>query len=702
MPFNSPQINTNRKQLRNRNAWLILLLTLAIMVVISAFYAFQKLYFRLAYPPPTSGNTQTLHKITGIGRDFVYDLSGSEASGYGNAMNLFDENADPANGYAPTANTSPLPWVRPYLFYPNGKGLRIVIDLQSIHNLNYIYYYDRSPVGDSIWFYSGNMQNWKLEKACTTIGSPAAWGWRSFPVNANTRFLMLRLNSPKADITELVLYGNQLEKNENQAKEPLTGPLSRPSLQEFAGTNTYDYVPPALLKYFPKIRLYRMMDYFDRDTVQQYPKNRISLNHDGLPVGKQFSDYLDSLHLQSGNELWMSIRGLPLSQQKKGYKEQEKPVTGPKMDSENPLSYGRHARTYWNIAAIFGNKKQDTAQIDVTDIPKRTGLHSMHRIENGNEEDGWWSNFYWTPMDYFAASSADFDGAEGKLGPKTGIKQADPGFQLMTSGMIQLDTNRVRTLKFLCEQLRSDKKFIWEGGVQYHYYSNDGIMAIHEAGKGISPEEDSLRAKLSRVRAFHDRILPGIPLILGENGYDRKQSSWQKTPLLPGYNEGQSQGIMVIRSMLAVFMAGFDGYNQFMMRSASNDENAGGTFATSGMIGGPANPVIYPAWYYWATVMQNLGSFKPDGVVSETGPVWIYKLRSSSNSSQIAYILFSPTHNGTLIKNYRLKPEQNGYQQFDEIVLKDKSVNGLKITRQLEDGFIRLNIGESPTIVILK
>lgn len=702
MPFYSPKISDSHQPLGKSNAWLVLLFILGIASAICLFYGIQKLYYRLAYSPTTTLNPQPLHKISGIGRDFVYDLSGSEASGYGNAMNLFDENADPANGIAPTAKTSPLPWARPNLYYQKDKGLRIVIDLQAIHNLTEIYYYDRSPVGDSIWFYTGSMREWKLEKACKTIGAPASWGWRHFSAHSQTRYLMLRFNSPKADLTELVLYGNPLEKIEKTAQPLLTGLDREPSLQEFAGTNTYDYVPPPLLKYFPKIRLYRMMDYFDRDTIQQYPKNPISLNHDGLPAGKQFTDYLDSLRKQSGNELWMSVRGLPLSQIKKGHKEQEKPVNQDGMDTENPISYSRHARTFWNIAAIFGRQAQDSNQLDVTDIPKRSGLNLMQRIENGNEEDGWWSNNYWTPMDYFALSTADFDGAEGKLGPKTGIKQADPGFQLMTSGMIQLDTNRVRTLKFLCEQLRTDKKFIWEGGVQYHYYSNDGIMAIREASTGISPEEDSLRSKLSRVRAFHDRILPGIPLILGENGYDRKQSSWQRTPLIPGYNEGQSQGIMVIRSMIAVFMARFDGYNQFMMRSASNDENASGTFATSGMIGGPANPIIYPAWYYWATVMQNLGSFKPDGIVSEAGPVWIYKLRNCNNPKQIAYILFSPTHNGSLIKNFRLKPEENGYQQFDEIVLKDKSVNGLKITRPLEDGFMRLNIGESPTIVILK
>ena len=78
----------------------------------------------------------------------------------------------------------------------------------------------------------------------------------------------------------------------------------------------------------------------------------------------------------------------------------------------------------------------------------------MDRFENGNEEDAYWTKYYWTPADYFAVSSADYDGHEGKLGEQHGLHQADSNSRLMTSGMIQLDTNRVKTLYFLCRQLR--------------------------------------------------------------------------------------------------------------------------------------------------------------------------------------------------------------------------------------------------------
>jgi hypothetical protein len=445
-----------------------------------------------------------------------------------------------------------------------------------------------------------------------------------------------------------------------------------------------------------------MMDYYDTDTVNAYPNNKISVNAPGLPAQQQLRFYADSLR-RLGNHLWMSVRGMPKYLGQKGFNEKDKPVTSPGMDTEDPLSYGRHAKTYWNMAALFGKTKVDTNLIDVNDMPRFSGLGLMDRFENGNEEDGYWTPYYWTPMDYFAVSSADYDGHEGRLGNKHGLNKADSACKLMTSGMIQLDTNRVKTLYFLCRQLRKDKKFIWEGGVQYHYYSNAVPNNLQPPIRGISPEEDHLRQKLAKLRAFHDRLLPGIPLILGENGYDRNQHSWQRTPMLPGYNEGQSQGIMCIRSLMAAFMAGFDGYNQYMMRNATNDENAPGPYATSGMIGGPANNIniIYPVWYYWSTFINQLGDYQPDAVVTETGRVWIYRLQHRSNPGKKAFVLFSPTTNGSLLKNFSFKLKSDNNQSFTITRLIDNSVSGAVQPGKIINNTVQLDIGESPVILVM-
>lgn len=676
---------------------LILICSITISLI-SGINLFRSLFYRYQHPAFQRPATP-LHKITGITANDVFDLSGSEASGGGDPIKLFDENADPANGIMGDPKTHPSPLRAINIFYPPGKGFRIVVDLHNLYALSDFYMYDRSFESDSVWLYTGEFNNWKLAAAYATASHTATWGWQHFTVNQSSRFVMIRFNSYKATISELVLYGNLQQTLPRDTVYRLPA-LPPPTLAAFTGTNTYDYVSPQLLQPFHETRLYQMMEWYDTDTVHAYPKNTLSLNYFHQPPQQQVRNFADSLEMR-GNHLWMSIRGMPAWLVKKGFNEKDKPVTSPGMDTEDPLSYGRHARTFWNLAAVYGKNKIDTNLVDVTDVPKYTGLDVLNRFENGNEEDAYWTKYYWTPMDYFAISSADYDGHEGRLGPKHGLYTADTSCKLITSGMIQLDTNRVRTLYFLCGQLRHDKKFIWQGGVQYHYYSNDAINNLNPPTKGVSPEEDHLRQKLAKVRAFHDRLLPGIPLILGENGYDRNQHSWQKTPVLPGYSEAQSQGIMCIRSLVAAFMSGFDGYNQFMMRSATNDENAAGTFATSGMIGGPANNVIYPAWYYWSTFVQRLGNYQPDSIVSESGPVWIYRLKSQRDPTKKAFVLFSPTVDGSVIKNFNFKPQVVNNHAFTEIRLIDNNVSGLVQTGKMSNGSIQLQISESPVIVVM-
>ena len=506
-----------------------LLLACCIVVTISCIYIIQSFFYTHQFP--AAKNRAAIQRITGISRDDVYDLSGSEASGNGDPMKLFDENADPVN--LPTIpGTNPLPNSRMDIFYPPGRGLRIVVDLHDIYALSDFYLYDKSLESDSVWLYTGEMNNWQLAAAYATKGNPAAWGWKNFGVQRASRFVMIRFNSHKSVIAELVMYGALQQKIPVTDLSPLPV-LPAPTLREFSGTNSYDYVQPGLLQPFSQVRLYQQLDYFDVDTVHAYPNNTLSLNLWKVPPAQQLRGFADSLRRQ-GSHLWMSIRGLPKWLAQKGFNEKDKPVTMPGMDTEDPLSYGRHARTFWNMAALFGKSNIDTNLIAVNDMARFSGLGLMDRFENGNEEDAYWTKYYWTPVDYFAVSSADYDGHEGRLGKQHGLLGADSSMQLITSGMIKLDTNRVRTLYFLCRQLRRDKKFIWQGGVQYHYYSNAVPNNLQSPIRGISPEEDHLRQKLAKLRAFHNRLLPGIPVILGENGYDRNQHSWQRTPILEG------------------------------------------------------------------------------------------------------------------------------------------------------------------------
>ena len=216
----------------------------------------------------------------------------------------------------------------------------------------------------------------------------------------------------------------------------------------------------------------------------------------------------------------------------------------------------------WTLAAVFGKTKVDTNELRINDMIKVSGKGTMTRFENGNEEDASWvGNKYASPMEYFARSSADYDGDLGKLGPRTGVHVADSNSELIMSGLVEFDTNRVRVLNFLCNELRPDKKFLWQGGIQYHHYSNKpkgiSLLQRNKGTVGITPEEDSLRMKLTKVREHAYKLQPNVECILGEYGYDKGQASRQATPILPGHSAAESQGIL-LRGVLLHFQVSIE------------------------------------------------------------------------------------------------------------------------------------------------
>lgn len=669
-------------------------LVVIILLIMSAIHYTISWYNKPAATIPAT----TAKKITTITATDLYDLSGSEASGYSNPFKLFDEDCDPATNPEKIPATNPLPSSKVFIFYPQGKGHRIVIDLKAMHHIDALYWYDKAFESDSIWLYTGTMKNWKQAVAYKT-GSPATWGWKQFTINSDTRYLMIRFNSYKSVISEMVLYGNAKEALQNKAAvKGISTPPVR--FEKFVGVNSYDYPSLALMQPMHRIRLYQMMGWYDNDKTA-YPANKTNFNHDYKPQSQLLETYADSLQ-KAGKQIWISVRGVPKYLEAQAVQEKDKPVTQIGMDTEDPFSYARHAKTFYNLAAYYSKSTMPGSSLQAINHNNKASLNVMTTFENGNEEDAYWTNNYWTPMDYFALSTADYDGHEGRMGKQLGIKNASPNSLLITSGMIKLDTQRTRTLLFLCQQLRTDQQFIWQGGVQYHHYSNDEKDNSKPPTKGTSPEEDKLRERLTKVKTFHNKWFPGIPVILGENGYDRHRSSWQAAPLLPGYNEEQSQGIMVIRSVMAAFASGIDEYIYYMMRNATNNDDASGTFATSGFIGGPQSNRIYQSWYYVSTVMQHLKNYQPDAVVKESGDVWIYRFRHQQYKDSVAYYMVCPTTSGNKINNYKLYCKTAGGKAIKQVNLRDNNTAGTVTTIKSGNGFFETTVSENPVFVFLK
>ncbi|MBS1949183.1 MAG: hypothetical protein JST47_15590 [Bacteroidetes bacterium] len=654
---------------------------------------------------PSSGFECSAPQKISVYKEFVYDLSGYADEGGGKPFNLFDENdfVDPrsenklTDNYIPT--TDPQPTFHPSIYFPQNVGSRVVADLQTPYKLSEVYLYDRSRTVDSVWVYTGNMLNWKLKAAFATQGDPGMWGWRKFPLGDSSQYVMIRFSSWQTAITEMVLYGCPYQPLPPQPAGTYNGQrLPKKMMKEFLGVNYFNEVDAKWVKPFHYSRLYTFALDFDNDNANAYPKNKYNMLHNGQwdTQKKEYVSFMANIKQQYNGNVWCSIMGKPLWMNDARY-ENLRPVTQIGMDPENTMSYARHANMMWNIAAFFGNSKVDTNLLALSHEPKGSGLGIMSLYENGNEDDATWvGEKYCNPVEYFAESSADYDGGEGRLGKTCGIKNADSTARLMTSGMIELDTNRVRVYKFLCNTLRKDKKFIWDGGIQYHHYSTNGTH-------GITPEEDSLRWKLLRAREATYKIAPNVECFLGENGYDKSQNSRQATPMVPGLSEQQCQGIFILRSINATAFSGFDAYILYWLRDSAvkNDPRV---YLTSGVFRQTDDGKMQPlaAWYYISTFVNVLGNYVADEVVNEKGNVWVYKYRNKLYPDSVAYFLYCPTHNGAMVENYKLKAGLTHNNNAYEVDFADNSVHGLVTNRKVANGTINISVSEKPSIVLVE
>ncbi len=650
-----------------------------------------------------STSTSGLQKIS-IGRDQVYDLSGYAGNGGGDPYNLFDENAlvDPRydkspDSFVPITNCQPT--IHPAIYFHGSSGNRIVVDLKIPYSIKEIWMYDHSHQPDSCWIYAGDLKKWRTVKSFATAAETGERGWKKITLDEESRFIMIRFSSYETAITEMVMYGTPTESAPEPDRISITKEFTETTLDHFLGVNYIMEDEPKWLKPFHYSRLYNFALDYDNDSTRNENNIRFNMLHYGFynKDSKRYIYNIDTLKNINQGNIWFSIRGVSKWMSDAGFTDKDRPLNHPMLNSEDPASYSRHAAMMWNMAVFFGYNKVDTNLLSISNEPKQSGRGSMTLFENGNEEDAnWVGNKYCSPYEYFEQSSADWDGDEGRIGDRFGIHSADPAAQLMMSGLTGLDTNRIRVYRFLAENLRKDHQFIWQGGIQYHYYSQKN-------GHGISPEEDSMRRKLSRVADFSHRIAPGVKCFLGENGYDKSPSSWQSTPVIPGLSASQSQGTMLLRAINATFFSGFDAYILYWLRDG-NPEDDPRPYLTSGILRKMPDGITkaYPGWYYISTLVNRLGKYRPDKVINEKGDVWIYKYRNSVSLDSVAYFIYKAPVNKNGPVPYSLAPERTSGAMVQKISFKDNSELGDDEMIPVMEGKINIKVDEGPILILSK
>jgi hypothetical protein len=654
-------------------------------------------------PNRSSDNGGTLQKIV-ITPSQVYDLSGYSGEGGGSPFNLFDENAfvDPRNekptdAFVPVTNCQPT--IHPAIYFQRTEGNRIVVDLKIPYSIKEIYIFDRSLTADSFWIYSGDLKKWKKIVSLVTVSQSGNWGWKKIILDEETRFVMMRFSSYETAVTEIVFYGIPRQAIPPADNFSIHKGFTQTSLNQFLGVNYIMEHEPRWLKPFHYSRLYNFALDFDNDANRDERNVRFNMLYYGY-YNKEKRTYIfdiDTLqHINQGN-IWFSIRGVSKWMSDLHFSDKDRPINMGDLNPEDPASYSRHAKMMWHIAAFFGFNQVDTNLLSLSHKPLQSGRGSMNIFENGNEEDANWAgNKYCSPVEYFAQSSADWDGDEGRLGARHGIHNADSQSRLMMSGLIGLDTNRVKVYRFLAKNLRDDQNFIWQGGIQYHYYSQNGK-------RGISPEEDSMRWKLAKAADCSFRIAPAVKCFLGENGYDKSPVSRQATPMIPGLSASQSQGIMLLRSINATFFSGFDAYILYWLRDA-NPEDDPRVYLTSGILRTmpDGKTKVFPGWYYISTLVNQLGKYRPDKIIKESGDIWIYRYRHTEQPDSVAYFIYKPTVNGSRVVSFTLETGAKDENVASKISFLEDSEMGKKELLKVKDGKIKLTIEEKPILLMCK
>lgn len=656
-------------------------------------------------------NCTTPQKITAIYPEYVYDLSGYADVTGPEAYALFDESsiADPRTQSDFRPITSPHPQSGSPTYFRD-YGSQIVVDLRVPYKLSEIYLFDRARNSDSVWIYTGTMKNWKLKAAFATTGDPTMWGWRKFNISDSTRFIKYKFRTHESDITEAVMYGCAYETPPPPPPTEYTGPRLPPKMfKEFLGINCYQETPSQYMKPFYYSRVYTYTAHIDDDTVHEYPNIKYNINPHGWfnNGSNDYVFYVDSMK-QMGNKAWYCYLGVPLWLSDGRYTNDNRPVTklGQRMD--NPVSYARHANMLWNMAAAYGATPVDTSLLQFKNEHVFSGRNVINLYENGNELDAFTGINYCNPVEYYALSTADYDGDEGRLGPRHGIKKADSSAELMMAGMTRFDINRLRILKFLCNTMRSDSQFLWRGGIQYHWYSSNGkgrspAQIFKSASEGITPEEDSLRQKLTKARNDTYMVQPDVEAFLGEFGYDKARGSKVSVPLVPGFSQSQSHGIMMVRAVNAIFFSGFDRFIIYWIKDVF-DENNSTLFITCGLLRQYENNVYkpYPAWYYISTMYNHLGNYIPEKIVKESGDVWVYKYRNKVSPDSAAYFVYCPTRSGKKVNNYNLEVGAVENNAGSELSFKEESTDGALVNLPANGNTIKVNASEMPKMVFVK
>ncbi|HYG37697.1 MAG TPA: hypothetical protein VD908_03720 [Cytophagales bacterium] len=607
----------------------------------------------------------------------------------GDAGMLVDEqekSGDPANnsGGAPSKKWE-TGWSE--MYFPANA----IIDLGVEHHLTAIYFFDTFDHG-SVTVFTGTPFQWqeqfndKLENYHK---------WNAHPINARTRYIRISVSNHIAPV-EVIVYGSST--GAMKTPEPVLLAHQQPTIDQFIGTNAFIDDPIDKIKVAGVVREYHNWNwdegnekYGAESTYPGFPNNQNTWNPS--VENWNFDNYYSKLKKEGiivspvvkGSVNWIS--------KKYGTKPIDKGE-----NPEDPSSYTEHADHLFQYVARFGKVVHADEKLKLAPgQPRVSGLNTLQYIENWNEQDAWWAGKepYFSPYEYAAMASADYDGHQGKLGKTLGVKNADPDFKMVMGGIARLDLDYIKAIKFWADYHRNGN--FPADVINVHHYSNDGEDQA-KGNIGISPEEENLKEKLKEIVDYRNKYLPGKEVWITEFGYDTHPKSPQRAPSIGDYSTKEVQAQWLVRSFLELAAAGVDRACMYMLRDV--DSTSSVKFNTSGLVSNHGVWYPKPSWYYVYTLKNTFAGMRFSKEVSSGNEnIRIYEFRHSKNNKK-GYAIWCPTSDGIIVDNYVFTlPEKS--KSAVMVKMKAGNIYGAKSYLIVKNNKVTINVSERPVFVVV-
>ncbi len=581
--------------------------------------------------------------------------------------------------------------------------ISVLIDLGTEYNISSTAVFNSGTISSSIKIFYNNLPFQNRDSSILILDTTKIWKKINNQTYNNTRYIRFIINSPNSKIGEIALWGkpvlnySETSSNENiQHKYPL--------MNEFIGINGFINEPIGKLNCAGFIREFHDWIWNEgNNNSLNYPYQKHEIEWDVYGGYWDFDIFYENINKQGLNICPAIQNSVSWLTNYNNNLLQTKPLDSINLSTLSPSSYKNHANFMFQIAARYGSRiiADNNLQL-AADQDRYSGKNWIKYFENWNEPNKWWKGRaeYFSPYEFAAMSSADYDGHESTLYLENhnnlGIKKADSTAKLVMGGLAEGTIDYLKTMRFWSLNKRNDKKIPFDV-INIHQYFYGLRNSVYQ---GISPEEYGIKAKMQEFVKFRDKYMQEKEIWLSEFGYNTTANTVYSVPIIGNTSREETQARWIVRTYLELAASGIDKAIVYKLSNDEQDNLTGNTYCSSGITSKKSMGYSpKPAWYYLSALKNNLTGFRfYKEILSGNNNIRVYQFKHDSTST-IAYALWCPTSSNQIINNYELQIPTN-YSYANQIQFENGLINGLKNNCNIINNKINLTITEKPIIII--